>query len=565
MSVGIVMLVHTAFVRAEQVARHWADRDCPVVIHVDKRVRHKVFAKFQAALAAYPNIVFSDRVRVEWGRWSVVEATQVASAHMLAMFPDVRHVFLASGSCLPLRPVEELRAYLDARPTTDFIESVTTRDVDWTVDGLEQERFTLRFPLSWKRSAALFDWLVRAQRWLGLARKVPDGLEPHLGSQWWCLTRKTLSALLSDPQRRRYDAWFSLVWIPDEAYFQTLVRKHSTDIESRSLTLSKFDHQGKPHVFYDDHLQLLRRSDCFVARKIWPQADKLYDTFLTRLGSAAPRLAEPNPGKIDRVFTQALEQRTKGRAGLYMQSRFPKWDWENGKTGGRYNVFSGFSEVFEDFEPWLENRIGGRVHGHLFHPDRAQFAGREEVFTGCISASAALRDYRPKQFLTNLLWTTRGETQSFMLGPGDQQGATDLMVHDPNARISVISGAWALDLFHSGRDFKDLRPEAARLQSIERAFVAQLQTVHVKAHVQLWTLSEFLEAPAVNLQSVVASLSGPSPRRMSAMPRMRSLDGFGQFLQALRNEGMKPTVTGDFPVSDIRFAPRMAVRRSAVG
>ena len=41
MSLGIVMLVHTAFGRAEQVARHWAASGCPLVIHVDKSVPRK--------------------------------------------------------------------------------------------------------------------------------------------------------------------------------------------------------------------------------------------------------------------------------------------------------------------------------------------------------------------------------------------------------------------------------------------------------------------------------------------------------------------------------------------
>ena len=38
MTVGFVMLCHTALDRAAQVARHWATHGCPVVIHVDKRV-----------------------------------------------------------------------------------------------------------------------------------------------------------------------------------------------------------------------------------------------------------------------------------------------------------------------------------------------------------------------------------------------------------------------------------------------------------------------------------------------------------------------------------------------
>jgi hypothetical protein len=52
---------------------------------------------------------FCKRHKCEWGTWSLVEASQTASEMMLAEFPSVRHVYLVSGSCLPLRPVEELR------------------------------------------------------------------------------------------------------------------------------------------------------------------------------------------------------------------------------------------------------------------------------------------------------------------------------------------------------------------------------------------------------------------------------------------------------------------------
>ena len=308
MSVGIVMLVHTALGRAEQVARHWAAAGCPVVIHVDKSVPRQTHDAFVQALADVPALVFSKRYRCEWGTWGLVAASQTASEMMLNRFPDVRHVYLASGSCLPLRPVKELIDYLAARPRTDFIESATTADVPWTVGGLDEERFTMRFPFSWKRRRYLFDRAVAVQRFIGLKRRIPKGVVPHMGSQWWCLTRQTLSAILQDPKRAAYDAYFRHVWIPDESYFQTLARLYSTQIESRSLTLSKFDFQGKPHIFYDDHLQLLRRSDCFVARKIWPKADRLYEAFLTDEAGAMKR-TEPNPGKIDRIFAKAVDRR----------------------------------------------------------------------------------------------------------------------------------------------------------------------------------------------------------------------------------------------------------------
>jgi hypothetical protein len=201
MSVGFIMLCHTAFDRAAQVARYWAERGCPVVIHVDKRVGSRNHAKFQRSVADLENVKFGPRFACEWGTWGMVAATQAAAELMLKSFADVRHVYLASGSCLPLRPVEELKHYLDERPNTDFIESVTTEDVTWTVGGLDEERFTLRFPFSWKKHRELFDRYVRLQRKVGFRRRIPKGLVPHMGSQWWCLTRQTLSAILEDTRR----------------------------------------------------------------------------------------------------------------------------------------------------------------------------------------------------------------------------------------------------------------------------------------------------------------------------------------------------------------------------
>ncbi|MDP2739676.1 MAG: beta-1,6-N-acetylglucosaminyltransferase, partial [Pseudorhodobacter sp.] len=368
-------------------------------------------------------------------------------------------------------------------------------------------------------------------------------------SQWWCLTRQTLSAMLEDPERATVDRYFKRVWIPDESYFQTLVRQYSVNVESRSLTLSKFDFQGKPHIFYDDHLQLLRRSDCFVARKIWPHADKLYRTFLTP-SVDTQTVAEPNPGKIDRLFSKAIERRTKGRAGLYMQSRFPNPDWENGLTAAPYSVFEGFAELFEAFDTWLGKVVGTRVHGHLFAPERVEFASGETIYNGALADSAALRDYNPQSFLPSLIWNTRGERQCFQFGPRDNQAPSWSMARDSNAQISVISGTWAVALFHSNQNFSEIRREAARLQKIEVEHLSILRSPWTKARVRIWNLAEFVQNPMEPLQTIVDEINPRGLRRLTEAPHLADLAGFGRFLQNLRNQGMQPVLMGDFPVGD---------------
>jgi hypothetical protein len=299
-------------------------------------------------------------------------------------------------------------------------------------------------------------------------------------------------------------------------------------------------------VFYDDHLHLLRQSSAFVARKIWPQADLLYRTFLA---GEDPNRPAPNPGKIDRLFAKAVERRTKGRPGLYMQSRFPSRLRGGNRSAAPYGMFEGFVDLFQDFRPWLAQAADARVHGHLFDPDRVQFAGGETVFKGGLSDSASLRDYNPRSFLTNLIWNTRGETQCFQFGPGDVQDIVPFIAGDPQARVFIISGAFAIPLWRSGLAVGEIRSLAARMQKIEADLIALLNGPEAKAQVRVWTLAEFLENPAEPLQLLVDELNPRAQHRMTDLPRLVPLQGFGAFIQDLRNQGMLPILMGEFPES----------------
>ncbi len=545
-TLGIVMLCHTALDRAQQVARFWAAGGCPVVIHLDRSVPGDAAKELRAALADLGAVRVIQRHRCPWGRWGIVAATLDATADLLAANPGVRHVALTSGACLPLRPVAEMMAWLAERADTDFIESVSVHDVSWTVGGLSVERFTRWFPFDWRRQRWLFDAAVEVQRALGLRREVPRPLDPHLGSQWWCLTRVTLEAILNDPKRRRYERYFRHVWIPDEAYFQTLARRHARRIESRSLTLAKFDRNGRPHLFYDDHLQLLRRSDCFIARKIWPQAERLYDFFLTDK-VAQGRPVNPQPERIARHFARAERQRLEGRAGLYMQSRFPAETVTRDKTAGPYAMLCGFSALYPGIAKWLSDAAGTRVHGHLYARERVEFAGGARVWNGALSDSAALRDYNPRMFLTNLIWNTRGERQVFQYAPQDatDPGLETFIATDANAHVAIISGGWVLGFV--GRDPADpeVRRELAALQKSELALLERLRGPEARAQVRIWTLAEYLEAPDDNLALMLAHIAPGA--EASKPPERVALDWVGPFVASTRNAGLPLVTLGDYP------------------
>jgi hypothetical protein len=342
------------------------------------------------------------------------------------------------------------------------------------------------------------------------------------------------------------DRYFSRVWIPDESYFQTLARRHATDLESRSLTLSKFDFQGKPHIFYDDHLELLRQSNAFVARKIWPRAETLYRTFLAPRPCCDPG-PEPDPRRIDQVFAAAADRRLRGRAGLYMQSRFPPIAWQDPPTSAAYTVCHGLSDIVEDFAPWLLGETGAQVHGHLFGRSRADFAHGAKGAQGGLCDSARIRDYNPQAFLTSLLWNTQGRHQCFQFGPGDTQDIREMIARDPNATIWMVTGAWAIPLSRSDAGFQTLRAEAAALQKVEAAHLDILRSASVRARVRIWSLAEFLESPMEKLQTIVGEIGARSSHHLTEAPHLADLDPVPLFVKRLRNVGMHPYLVGDIP------------------
>ena len=537
------MLAHAALNRAAQVAAAISEAGCPLVVHVDARVG-AAFDGFRAKLDGMQNVSLAPRSQCEWGTWALVQASRDGAEALLKAHPDLTHIYLISGACLPIKPVKELVKFLEHNQDTDFIESVTIGEVPWTKGGLSEERFTLSFPFPWRRQRRLFDLWVETQRLVRRRRTLPKGLEPHMGSQWWCLTRSTLEQILEDPRREELERYFRSVWIPDESYFQSLVRLYGTKVESRSLTLSKFDFQGKPHVFYDDHLALLRQSASFFARKTWPGANRLYRVFLQGkpISSPMPRIS---PAHIDRTFTQASVRRTKGRPGMVMASRFPRKDNDNALTAAPYAVFHGFDDIFHNFSKWVRVNSGSRTHGHIFDTERVQFYGNQTGYAGALSDSAALRDYDPSQFLRNLIWCTRGEHQSFLFSARDAQQICEFLASDRNATISVVTGAWALPLLRSKRPVEQVRKEAAILQQRESDFIEILNERRTRAQVRIWSLAEFLERPLDPLQEIIDSLSGAETHLLADMPEFKPMEGLANFLQSLRNAGMNPYMAGE--------------------
>lgn len=249
-----------------------------VSIHFDASAPLEAFRTIRDALADNSNVTFArPRQRCGWGEWSLVQATLNAVEAAVEAFPRATHFYMLSGDCMPIKTAEYAHRFLDEHDV-DFIESVDFFDSNWIKTGMKEDRLIYRHFLNERKHKALFYASVNLQRRLGLKRAIPADIRMQIGSQWWCLRRRTIEWIL-DFARTRRDVmrFFRTTWIPDETFFQTLVRHliPENEIESRTLTFLMFSDYGMPVTFYNDHYDLLLAQDYLFARKISPEATDL--------------------------------------------------------------------------------------------------------------------------------------------------------------------------------------------------------------------------------------------------------------------------------------------------
>lgn len=544
--IGVVLLAHEQMRRTRQLAEHLARSGCKLVIHVDERVNRTELDLLTARLADHPNVLFAPRRRCEWGTFSLVEASLDSLWLMLGRWPDVTHVCQLSGSCLPIKPIAALEAHLAAHPGVDFIESVSVEKDPWVVDGLSTERFTLYHPLPWRRYKRLFDRNVRLQRRIGIHRAMPDGLEPRIGSQWWCLSRETLRKILDDPALPAYCRFFRTTWIPDESFFQTLAGKHGADFTSTPLTFVRFDPQGKPHVFYDDHLDLLMHVEGFFARKIWRGANKLYAAFLDP-DLEMVELQARDTRRLLRRFERAERLHRQGRSGLVGQGRHPgrRLTAARFETARPYVVLDGIDRVFPDLRAELDRQDGVIAHGHLFAPDQVEFAGGAIHFTGNLTADVKIRDHKPEHFLVNLVWIERGNTQCFLHDLAAPSVMNEFLLTDRNARILRLEEGWLLDLYDLwARAPEELETACHRRLERESALRAEIEDGTTGAQCLTVSLRDILRGEsdiAERLSELVPEIDCTTAH--FAAPRLP--ERFGEFLEAVECVfGVPPGLAG---------------------
>jgi hypothetical protein len=107
----------------------------------------------------------------------------------------------------------------------DYIDSCDYFESDWIKQGRREDRLIYRYYFNQRNQTRRFEMALALQKRFGLFRAIPSELEMQIGSQWWCLRRRSIEKILKFLRKRRdIKRFFKTTWIPDETLCQTLVR-----------------------------------------------------------------------------------------------------------------------------------------------------------------------------------------------------------------------------------------------------------------------------------------------------------------------------------------------------
>jgi hypothetical protein len=481
LKLAFALLAHGNPHDVARLIRTLVDEGHQVALHYDLGAAPAAFERIRQAFVGESAVRFARRVRVRWGQWGVVQGTLNCLAEIADAGWEPDYVYHISGMDYPIRPSHQLVGFLERNRGDEFIEAVPADREQWVKTGPQRERYLYRWWFNWRDQPQLTELAFAAQKILGLERPFVYGMRPHIGSQWWVLTWKTLQrvlALAAVPELRRF---FRTTLVPDELFFQTLVR-HVADprrIVSCPLTLYQFTDYGCPVVYEADHLAYLLRQRFFFARKISPHDTGLRDQLDTYWRGDRPvtAFADEDVGLLSREYEDHRLTWRDGPPGRPVPGRSQGgWHGEQKRLAVPYFVVIGTSSAeLRLLHRCLARHHGLRVHGQLFHPSRIEFAEAAAAFAGYAATALRLRDISAPCFLADVVRAEPQRLSGFMLRWGQGWHLPELVMERPQVRVLLLQGcpllAFAENLLGQP-PLLDQKPHAEALAELPPAVAA---------------------------------------------------------------------------------------------
>lgn len=243
-----------------------------IYIHVDKKADIRQFDKIHAEKS---KIVYTDRVSVYWGNYSMIEAEYILLKTAIKTI-SYQYYHLLSGVDLPLKTQDEIHQFFDEMHLgKEFVgyaenQSINHRARYFYLFGRYYRNRTI---LS-KGSAILRSYALMLQKKMGVWRH--KEITFYKGAQWFSITDDLCRYLIQNETYVR--KLYRMTLNPDESFVQTIIRSttlyervYDKDDEYKScmrlIDWERNPQSSSPHTWTCEDWDELTQSDRLFARK----------------------------------------------------------------------------------------------------------------------------------------------------------------------------------------------------------------------------------------------------------------------------------------------------------
>ncbi len=236
-----------------------------VYIHLDLKSSLRI-----EQVVKHPKIKVTKQIKVNWGGYSIVEATQLLADQAIA--DGATRLTLLSGVSYPI--VNDKRLIEFAQSDVDYVDA---NEVDLATQTKPfVRRFTSRH-FSFQLKQNLYGRIIRRLSREFWARMPPvdpaEELAPlklTVGSQWWSVRSETyikaMHIVASDSKIKKY---FRKIECSDESFFGTIFHHVADNHENHGNTFVKWINRGRPKAIGPAELIEAGATDHFLfIRKI---------------------------------------------------------------------------------------------------------------------------------------------------------------------------------------------------------------------------------------------------------------------------------------------------------
>jgi hypothetical protein len=249
-----------------------------IFIHLDAKVEDA--SPFISAAGGFKNVRFVERrIPVNWGAFSMVQATLNGIEEILQSGCSPDYINLLSGTDYPIKSSEYILNFFSENNGKEFLYYRQSPTPDLPDGGMDRIEYYYDYDND-NFDKNLYEYAMRER---GVKRKFIEGMVPYHGSQWWSITGSCARHVLSFVNNNREIInFYRYTKFSDEQFFQTVILNSEfackvVNDNLRYIDWSAFNWeqidwvQSIPHLkvlnVRDKDFEKILRSDKLFARK----------------------------------------------------------------------------------------------------------------------------------------------------------------------------------------------------------------------------------------------------------------------------------------------------------